>query len=276
MVRAGFVLAVMLCFGADVRADVKLEAVDYRHGEVQLQGFVAYDDGFQGPRPGILVVHEWMGLGEYAKQRATQLAQLGFVAFAADMYGKGVYAKDHQEAGQLAGTIRNDRTLMRGRIQAALEVLKNNPRVDIQKLGAIGYCFGGTSVLELARSGAEVDGVVSFNGALGTPMPAKPGAVKAKVLVCHGAADTFVSQEEVAGFEQEMREAGVEYRLVQYPGAVHSFTVKEAGRDPSKGMAYNDEADRQSWNEMLHFFQALWGTPMIPVAGQSGGEAGRR
>jgi len=240
------------------QAAVKTEPVEYHDGDAVLEGFLAYDDAAQVPQPGILVVHEWMGLGDYTKRRARQLAELGYVALAADMYGKGVYAKDHDEAAKLSGALRGDRHTMRGRILAALEVLKSFPRVDAQRLGAIGYCFGGSAVLELARSGAEVDAVVSFHGALDTPMPAPPGAVKGKILVCHGADDAFVTQEQVAAFEDEMRRAGADYQVIQFPGAVHSFTVAEAGDDPSKGMAYHPDADRRSWEAMLQLFNTVF------------------
>ncbi len=246
-------------FGAvNAHAALRTETVEYHDGDTVLEGYLAYDDALQGKRPGILVVHEWKGLGSYAKRRADQLAQLGYVAFAVDMYGKGVRAADHTEAGKLSGIYRNDRQLMRRRIQAGLEWLKAEEHVDTTRLGAIGYCFGGTTVLELARSGASVLGVVSFHGGLGTSSPAAPEQVHAKVLVLHGADDSFVSQEEVAAFEQEMQAAGADYRGIQYEGAVHSFTVPEAGNDPSQGMAYNPEADQKSWEEMKAFFKTLF------------------
>lgn len=267
------VVGALLAGVAQARAAVKAEAVEYAHGDTALEGYLAYDETAQGPRPGMLVVHEWKGLGDYAKRRARQLAELGYVALAVDMYGKGVYAKDHEEAAKLSGALRGDRELMRGRILAALTVLKNQPRVDAGRLGAIGYCFGGTTVLELARSGADVAGVASFHGGLSTPVPAQPGVVKAKVLVCRGSADPFVTPEEVAAFEKEMHDAGVDSRVIVYEGAVHSFTVPEAGDDPSKGVAYDPEADRRSWETLQEFFQALFAQPAVvaiaPVGGRS-------
>lgn len=242
----------------DSQAAVRTETIEYRHGETALEGYLAYDEAQAGQRPGVLVVHEWMGLGPYAKRRAEQLAQLGYLAFAVDMYGKGVRAKDHDEAAALSAPYRTDRQLMRGRILAALDVLREHPMTDQRRLAAIGYCFGGTTVLELARSGADVLGVVSFHGGLDTPTPAEPHRVKARVLVLHGAEDRFVPPEQVGAFEEEMRRAGVNYRLIKYPGAVHSFTVPEAGHDPSTGMAYNEEADRQSWEAMRAFFSELF------------------
>ncbi|MBI4341782.1 MAG: dienelactone hydrolase family protein [Candidatus Omnitrophica bacterium] len=251
--RYALMVGCLAAWAATAEAALRTEPVEYRHGETVLEGYLAYDDAAAAPRPGVLVVHEWMGLGPYAKRRAEQLAQLGYVAFAADMYGKGVRAKDHDEAAKLSGVYRNDRQLMRGRILAALEVLQRSDRVDPSRLAAIGYCFGGMTVLELARSGAEIAGVVSVHGGLDTPHTEDAKRITARVLVLHGADDRFVTQDQVAAFEREMQGAGVSYRVIQYPGAVHSFTVREAGDDPSKGMAYNQAADEQSWQAMTGF-----------------------
>ena len=244
-------------------AALQTETVEYRHGDTVLEGYLAYDDAQPGKRPGVLVVHEWMGLGPYAKRRAEQLARLGYVAFAADMYGKGVRAVDHAEASRLSGVYRQDRQLMRARIQAALEALKANPRTDPLRTAGIGYCFGGTSVLELARSGADVLGVASFHGSLDTPNPEDARAIKCKVLVFHGADDRFVTMDQVDAFEDEMQAAGVDYHLTMYPGAVHSFTVREAGNDPSTGVAYHEEADRQSWQALQAFLADLFQEPEV-------------
>ncbi len=240
-------------------AALRTEPVEYRHGETVLEGSLAYDDATQAKRPGILIVHEWKGLNDYTKRRAAQLAQLGYVAFAADIYGKGVRAQDHGEAARLAGIYRSDRSLMRGRAQAGLEVLRRHPLTDPEQLAAIGYCFGGTPALELARSGADVDGVVSFHGGLATPRPEDARHVQGRVLVLHGGGDPFISPEEVAAFRQEMEQAGVRYQLIVYPGAVHSFTVSEAGNDPASGSAYHPHADQQSWHAMLEFFKEIFG-----------------
>ncbi len=240
-----------------VDAKVVTQTLEYRQGDVVLEGYLAYEKGKKG-RPGVLVVHEWMGLDEYAKMRARKLADLGYVAFAVDMYGKGVRAADTKEAAALSGKYKADRPLMRARIQAALDVLRRLPQVDPRRIAAIGYCFGGTTVLELARSGADVVGVVSFHGALDTPMPAQPGQVKARVLVLHGGDDPLVPREQVNAFEAEMRQAGVDWQLVAYGGAVHSFTNPAAGNDPSKGVAYDARADKRSWKAMKEFFDELF------------------
>jgi dienelactone hydrolase len=241
---------------APAGALIKTKTVEYRHGDVVLQGYVAYEDGFKDKRPGVLVVHEWWGHGPYARKRADELAKLGYTAFAVDMYGKGVYAKTHEEAGQLAGAFFNDRKAMRERALAGLEQLKKMPYVDETKLASIGYCFGGTTSLELARAGIDLKGVVSFHGALATPSPATE-TPKAKILVLHGADDPMVTPQ-VPAFLDEMRKVNADWQFVQYGGAVHSFTVPEAGTDTAKGMAYNKKADMRSSEAMRGFFEEIF------------------
>ena len=256
--KRAFLLAMALGWSATAQAAVRTETFEYHDGETVLEGYLAYDDASQIQRPGVLVVHDWKGLNDYAKKRADQLAGLGYVALAVDMYGKGVRAQTHDEAAKLSSVYRDDRQLMRRRILAGYEELKKRPQVDPGRIAAIGYCFGGTSVLELARSGADVAGVVTFHGGLSNPNPEDARNIKAKVLVLHGADDKFVSPEEVEAFKKEMDAAGVDYKFVAYPGAVHSFTVPSAGNDPSTGMAYNEEADRKSWEAMREFFSQLF------------------
>ncbi len=251
------IMAALLFHSAAAYAAVRGEIVAYKHGDVQLKGYISYDEALTTKRPAVLVVHEWKGLGSYAKRRADQLAEMGYVAFAADMYGKDIRPQTHEEAGKQAGIYKNDRQLMRSRIQAALDVLKAHPWVDASKVGAIGYCFGGTTVLELARSGADVKGVVSFHGALETPDPADAKNIKGKILVQHGADDPFVKPEEVAAFKKEMADASVDMRFESYAGAAHSFTVPEANNPPY--MAYNEEADKKSWESMKAFFREIFG-----------------
>ena len=239
-------------------AEIIEEAVSYEQGGATLEGWLVYDDSIPGKRPGILVVHAWKGLGDYVKMRARKLAQLGYAAFAADIYGKGVYAKNSEEAGKLAGIYKNDRILTRERVLAGLHVLKHNGHVDAAQVAAIGYCFGGMVVLELARSGADLSGVVTFHGSLATPMPAEPGKIKEKILVLHGASDPFVTPQEVAAFKDEMKKAGAAMQFVSYEGAVHSFTDPESGDDPTKGAAYNQLADEKSWEAMKQFFSEIF------------------
>ncbi len=240
-------------------AAIKTQVVEYKHGNTVLEGYLAYDDAIQGKRPGVLVVHEWTGLGSYVKGRAQQLAKLGYVAFAVDMYGKGIRPKNPKDAGAQAAIYRSNRQLMRDRVKAGLSVLQQNSLTDARRIAAIGYCFGGGTVLELARSGAPVVGVVSFHGNLDTPNPADAKNIRGKVLVLHGAVDPYVPPAQVAAFEKEMNDAQVDWQLVSYGGGVvHSFTNPEAGNDPSKGAAYNAAADRRSFAAMTQFFQEIF------------------
>jgi dienelactone hydrolase len=258
MKRVAFLFSFLFLTSAPAFAAIIAEPVEYKDGDTTLQGFIAYDDATEAKRPGVLVVHEWKGPGSYTERRVRQLAELGYVAFAVDMYGKGVRPQTHEEAAKVSGIYRSDRDLMRSRAKAGLTVLKDHPLVDSSKMAAIGYCFGGATVLELARAGEDLKGVVSFHGALTTPKPAAPGAVKAKVLVLRGGKDAFVTPEEVEVFKREMKDAGADFREEVYPDAVHSFTVEEAGTDVSKGMAYNAEADKQSWEAMKTFFGEIF------------------
>jgi dienelactone hydrolase len=249
-------LLAALALAAPAGAALQSKLVDYKDGKTVLQGYAVWDDGFKDKRPGVLVVHEWWGFGPYVKMRADMLAKLGYVAFAADMYGKGVHADDHTQAAKLAGVFFNDRAAMRRRATAGLDQLKKLPNVDADKLAAIGYCFGGTAVLELARMGADLKGVASFHGNLATPTPAaeKP---KAKIAVFQGA-DDQMTMPAVPAFEDEMRKAKADWQFTAYGGAVHSFTVAEAGNDNSKGMAYNKEADERSWKALQDFFSEIF------------------
>lgn len=238
---------------------LKTEAVEYQQGGVTLEGYLAFDAGKMGKRPAILVVHQWKGLSAYEKKRAEMLVQMGYVVFCADIYGKGIRPENPKDAGAMAGKYKSDRTLLRARVNAALDVLKKNPMTDTKHVAAIGYCFGGTTVLELARSGTELSGVVSFHGGLATPTPDDAKNIKTKVLALHGADDPFVPAAEVTGFEDEMRKANVDWQLVKFSGAVHSFTDWNAGNDNSKGAAYNEKADKRSWADMQIFFAELFG-----------------
>lgn len=255
-----YLLSILIALGwaANAQAQLHTKVVEYKHGDTVLEGYLAYDEAIQGKRPGVLVVHAWMGLGPYAKKRAEQLASLGYIAFAIDMYGKGVRPKNAEEAAAQAGIYRADRRLMRARANVGLEVLTRHELTDTQHIAAMGYCFGGGTVLELARSGADMVGVVSFHGNLDTPTPADARNIKGKVLALHGADDPFVPAEQVRAFQEEMRKAGVDWQLVAYGGAVHSFTDPAAGNDHSKGAAYHEKADKRSWGAMNQFFSELF------------------
>jgi dienelactone hydrolase len=256
--RVIFCMLVSGLLTSSAYAKIQSKAIEYKDGDAVLEGYLVYDDASNEKRPGVLVVHEWMGLGAYEKGRAEQLATLGYVAFAADIYGKGIRPKDAKEAGEFAGKYRgNDRKVLRSRVNAALDVMKKQSMVDPKKTAAIGYCFGGTTVLELARSGADVAGVVSFHGGLAASADMKN--IKAKVLALHGADDPFVKSEEVLAFQDEMRKAGVDWYFVSYGNAVHSFSNPASGNDNSKGAAYNEKADKRSWEAMRKFFKEIFG-----------------
>ncbi len=254
-----WLLALTLLAPTFSQAAIETRTVEYQQGDTRLVGYLASPKDAQQPRPGVLVVHEWMGLNDYAKRRAEQLAELGYVALAADIYGDGKVAADRKEAGTLAGVYKQDRALFRARVAAGLAALKAQPGVAADKTVAIGYCFGGTAVLELARSGAEVAGVVSFHGGLDSPTPQDAKNIRAKVLVLHGADDPYVPAEQVAAFEDEMRKGGVDWQLIAYGNAVHAFTNPASGDDNSKGAAYNAAADARSWLAMRQFLDEVVG-----------------
>ena len=234
------------------------QTLDYRHGDTLSRGYLARPDA-SGPRPGIVIFHEAPGLNDNVKRRANMLAELGFVALGADLYGGGVVAKDGDEAMRLMGALREDTALLRARARAALDALAAQPNVDRGRLAATGYCFGGFTALELARSGAPLAGVVSFHGLLGTQKPASAGAIKARILACTGAADPLAPADQVVAFEREMTEAGVDWQVITYGGAKHAFTNPAADALGRPGFGYQAEADRRSWAAMRAFFGEIFG-----------------
>lgn len=248
-------LVVTLFFTLAANAKVTVEKVEYKEGETVLEGMIAYDSAKLKNKkgPGVVVVHNWMGVGDQVKMRAEQLAEMGYVAFVADIYGKGVRPKNVKEASAEAGKYKSDILLMRARAKAALDELMKNKYVDTDKVSATGYCFGGTVALEMARSGLPLRGVVSFHGNLKSAKPEDAKNIKASVLVLHGAIDSYVPVSEVTQFIKEMNDAKTDYQLVVYSNAVHAFTEKEAGNDPSKGAAYNEAADRRSFLAAKNF-----------------------
>lgn len=252
-------LGLLLFLGGALSAQAAIIAkeVEYKANGTAMKGYLVYDDKIKGKRPGVLVVHEWWGLNEYSRKRARMLAELGYTALALDMYGDGKQAHHPEEANKFSSELMKNQDAAKARFEAAHALLVKQDSVDPKRIAAIGYCFGGTIVLEMARSGAELDGVVSFHGNLGTTTPAKPGAVKAKVLVLTGADDPFVPAEQVERFKKEMDAAGVNYKLVIYPGAKHGFTNPDAtefGKKFKIPLEYDKAADEASWKEMQVFF----------------------
>ena len=229
----------------------------YSDGATKLAGYLSKPEA-QGKVPGVVVIHQWMGLTDHERRVSDDLAKLGYAALAADIYGEGVRPANTGEAGKLAGQYKGDRALYRRRIAAAIDALKAQGGVDGGRIAVIGFCFGGTGALEAARAGLPVKGVVSFHGGLDVPAGFQPGPIAAKVLVCHGADDPFVPAKEVSAFQEEMRASKADHVFVAYAGAVHAFTQKEAGSDASKGAAYQEAAHRRSWQHMKDFFREIF------------------
>lgn len=248
-------------FSSAALAAVKGEEVQYQAGGVTLKGYLAYDDAVKEKRPGILVVHEWWGHNDYSRKRARMLAEMGYTALAVDMYGDGKQANHPEDAKKFSGALRADANAAKQRFLAAEKLLKKHKTVDRKHIGAIGYCLGGGMVLEMAREGVDLAGVASFHGSLGTSNPAKKGKVKGQVLVLNGADDSFVTAEQIDNIRKEMENAGVKYRFINYPGAKHSFTNPDADKYAEQfkmPVAYNAEADKQSWAEMSKFFEGIF------------------
>jgi len=253
-----FVMAVAV---SPAYARVQTSVIHYQVGDTRLTGYLAYDDRINGKRPGVLIVHEWWGPNDFVRDRARKIAELGYVAFAVDMYGEGKTAKHPQDAGRFAGTVRNNMPVMIGRFNAAITQLKADQHTDTGRIAAIGYGFGGAVVLEMARTGLDIAGVVSFHGNLGTGQPAKKGKVKARVLVFNGAEDPYTKPADIAGFKQEMTAAGVDYELVKLPRARHAFTDPGAtalGKKFKLPLAYSASADKASWGAMQAFFTKIF------------------
>jgi dienelactone hydrolase len=233
--------------------------IDYRDEAVNLRGYLAFDDKAAGRRPGVLVFHEGLGLGDFAMARARMLAELGYVALAADMFGDRRQARSLQEVAKLVGDLRNEPETLRARGRAALATLAALPQVDANRLGAIGFCFGGSVVLELARDGADLKAVVSFHGVLATRTPAVAGKVTASVLVCTGADDPLAPSEQVAAFEDEMRAAEVrDWQIISYGNTLHGFTNPAADGSIMRAALYSEQADRRSWASMRSLFDEVF------------------
>lgn len=239
---------------------IKEENITYTGDGITMNGFVAYDASITGKRPAILIVHEWWGMNEYTKKRARELASLGYIAMAIDMYGNGQNAADPAEAMKLAGPFYGNPKMAKARFDAALEKIKSYPQTNTAKIGAIGYCFGGAMVLNMARLGDPLAGVVSFHGNL-IGVPANKDLLKTKILVCHGEADKFVKPEEVAAFKKQMDSVKADYTFKSYPGATHAFTNPDAtanGKKFNMPIEYNAAADIASWKDMKAFFTKVF------------------
>ena len=258
MKRIIIALLLLLCWNTQALGAIIGEPVTYKAGDFVMQGYLAYDDGIAGKRPGILVVHEWWGHNEYARERARMLAKLGYTALAVDMYGDGKQADHPDDAGKFATEVRQNMPLATERFLAALRVLQKHATVNPEQIAAIGYCFGGGVVLQMARQGLDLDAVVSFHGSLATDKPAAPGVIKARILVCDGADDKMTTPEQIQAFLREMKAAGVDYKFISYPGAKHSFTNPGADIYAEKfniPVGYNAGADKKSWQDMQDFLQ---------------------
>lgn len=243
----------------DSQIDVHTETREYEEGDTVLEGYLARPRDMESPAPGILICHEWEGLSDYERGRARQLAREGYVVFSADIYGKDNRPESHEEAAEMSGRFRENRDLFRRRVRAGLKELADMEQTDADRLAAIGYCFGGTAVLELARDGADISGVVSLHGGLGTPNPEQAGNIQTSVLVLHGASDPHVSMDEVNNFIGRMKEHEVEdWQVVIYGNTYHSFTNPASGTDPSGGSAYNEQSARRAWDDMISFFDEIF------------------
>lgn len=237
---------------------VVTETVTYQHGGQRLQGVLAWDDSISGRRPGVLVVHEWWGLNDYVKDRARQLAELGYVAFALDMYGVGKVTEHPSQAGEWMKTITENVELWRHRAMAGLSVLKNADHVDPDRVAAIGYCFGGSTVQQLAYAGADLRGVVSFHGSPLLPGEDEIEQVRSKILICHGAADPFTKPEQLQTYLTEMGRSGLDWQFIAYGGARHGFTNPGADAKGMEALAYDRRADMRSWAHMKLFFEEIF------------------
>jgi dienelactone hydrolase len=255
--RMALMLVLSLMAGT-AHAKVVTRPVAYMQGETALEGYLAYDDAASGKIPGVLVVHEWWGLNEYARSRAEKLAQLGYVAFALDMYGKGKSTKHPEQAGAWMKEINSNMDAWQKRAEAGLEILKKQPQVDPHRIAAIGYCFGGATVQVLAYSGADLKGIVSFHGSLVPPSAEQAGRTKAKFLICHGAQDPFNPVEALSKYVTALNASTIDWQLIALGNTRHGFTNPNAGQYGMAALAYSPSSDRRSWQYMKYFFKEIF------------------
>jgi dienelactone hydrolase len=253
---------VAVCTGLAIAAPkIEGKPVEYTAGGVTLKGYIAYDENVKGKRPGVLVVHEWWGQNEYVRKRARMLAELGYTALALDMYGEGKMAEHPEDAGKFSSEVMKNFPVAKERFLAAMDFLKKQPTVDPARIAAIGYCFGGGVVLNMARQGADLKGVASFHGSLAVVKPDQPTPIKAAIRVYSGADDKFIPAEAIEGLKKEMADGKVNFKFTSYPGAIHSFTNPEAtelGKKFNMPIAYNAAADKASWADMQKFFKEIF------------------
>jgi len=253
LIHALAALTLAMLTAAPAVGEVVTKTIDYTHAGDTLEGYLAYDDAVDGKHPGVLVVHEWWGLNEYAKRRARMLAELGYVAFCADMYGQGKVTADPGKAGNWSGHLRGNLDEWRARATAGLNILKKQPQTSTDDLAAIGYCFGGSTVLQLAYTGADLDAVVSFHGSF--PVPDDDATVNAPILICHGAQDGFTKPDQIRAWQSRMDAIGADWHMTTYARAEHSFTNPAADEHGVDGVSYNKTADQRSWAHMQRFFE---------------------
>lgn len=252
----------LCCLGsAAAQAAVQGREVSYQANGTTLKGYIAYDDAVKGRRPAVLVVHEWWGHNAYARKRADMLAEAGYTALAVDMYGDGKQANHPDDAGKFATEVSKNMPMAKARFEAGMRLLRKQKTVDGKRMAAIGYCFGGGVVLNMARMGEDLKGVASFHGSLGSDTPAQPGQIKARIVSFTGEDDPMIGADKVAAFKQEMENAKANFRVVTYPGVKHSFTnpdADELGKKFNLPLAYNAEADKDSWQQALVFLREVF------------------
>jgi dienelactone hydrolase len=258
-VRIATAFAALALAATFAQAKVVTKSVQYEQDGEKLNGFLAYDDAKSGPRPGVLVIHEWWGLNDYVKQRAQQLAQMGYVAFAADMYGNAKVTRDPKEAQAWSSAVGGKPGLLAARSKAGLDVLRQQPQTDKSHLAAIGFCFGGSAVLQLGYSGEPLDGIVTFHGGLMAPDDTQAKQIKTSIVILHGAEDTFIKPETIDQVRKSLDGAKVDWYMVTYANAVHAFSNPDADSYKLPGIGYNEKAAKRSWEEMQRFFHEKWG-----------------
>ncbi len=254
-------LVAIVAGGASAESKIKGKEVTYRSGSTVMKGYLAYDKTIKGKRPGVLVVHEWWGLNDYTRKRARMLAEMGYAALAVDMYGEGKQATHPDDAGKFSSELMKNFDVGKARFIAAMDFLKKQRITDPARIAAIGYCFGGGVVLNMARQGIDLKGVASFHGGLAAVKPAEPGSVKARILVLHGEDDKFTTAAQIDAFKKEMKDAGADLTFISYPGAMHGFTNPDADTYAKKfnlPLGYNAEADKKSWEELRKFLEQIF------------------